>query len=312
MTRISAVQNVASWTTDAKVRSWGSAVSSSLAACGLVQTADTGQINHTTTTHPAAANTLIGYEVWRFNDTLQATRPIYLKMSYYTSAATSGAGPHMRYQMGTGSDGAGNLTGLMSSSLLHSPSSGVNQASSSTTQQMLFTHTEGYFLMYASSNSGMSDMSNSPFWLAVCRTFDPVTGVPTGSGMQYVRAGYLSNTSVNLFTQHFNFDLQVIINSSEFTGLGFPPVLGTSMGSYTFPIYTCLPEPQVNAALLGYKSADIAHLSTFTCKPIGSSITRTYIALTGAQAHVNSIAHADISGLSATSQNSRCAFLWED
>lgn len=97
---------------DANFRAWGSYLSARLAAVGLVQTGDTGQINWTTVLTPAGINTYQGYEVWRFNDTLQATSPVYIKIQYGEGSAVDG--PGIRVQFGSGSDGAGNLTGNVS------------------------------------------------------------------------------------------------------------------------------------------------------------------------------------------------------
>ena len=108
----------ANWTnasSDANFRAWGDYVSTQLAAMGLVQTADTGQIDWATVTNPGAINTYSGYEIWRFADSLQATAPVYIKIQYGEGSAVDG--PGMRFQFGTGSDGAGNLTGTTSSNL---------------------------------------------------------------------------------------------------------------------------------------------------------------------------------------------------
>jgi hypothetical protein len=42
-------------------------IAAQIAAMGLVQTSDTGQINWVTVARPAL-NTIAGYEIWRFND----------------------------------------------------------------------------------------------------------------------------------------------------------------------------------------------------------------------------------------------------
>lgn len=97
---------------DANFRAWGSYLAARFAAVGLVQTADTGQINWTTVTTPAGINTYQGYEIWRFADALQATAPVYFKIQYGEGSAVDG--PGIRIQFGTGSDGAGNLTGTTS------------------------------------------------------------------------------------------------------------------------------------------------------------------------------------------------------
>lgn len=94
---------------DTEFRQWGSAVSVAIAAVGLIQTSDTGQINWTTVLAPTTTNQKRGYEIWRFNDSLQATRPIYVRLDY-------GSGPNVQYNpqiwftVGTATDGAGNIT----------------------------------------------------------------------------------------------------------------------------------------------------------------------------------------------------------
>lgn len=95
--------------TDANFRSWGSGISAAIAAVGLIQTADTAQINWTTVLAPSTTNQKRGYEMWRFNDGLQATRPIFIRLDY-------GSGPNIQYNpqiwltVGTATDGAGNVT----------------------------------------------------------------------------------------------------------------------------------------------------------------------------------------------------------
>lgn len=105
------------WTTavahasDTDFRAWGSELSGKLAAAGLVQTADTGQINWSTVTRPST-NTAGGYEIWRFNDSLQGTAPILIKIEYGTGS--NATYPQIWATVGSGSNGAGTLTGTVS------------------------------------------------------------------------------------------------------------------------------------------------------------------------------------------------------
>lgn len=96
---------------DADFRTWGTAIAAQLAAVGLVQTADTGQINLTTVTRPAI-NTVGGYQIWRFNDAEQANFPIYLKIEYSIGGVADR--PSLKVTLGTGSNGSGTLTGQLS------------------------------------------------------------------------------------------------------------------------------------------------------------------------------------------------------
>lgn len=128
--------NVSPYTaTDAAFRAWGSAVSAGIAAAGWVQTSDTGQINWATVTGPGtvAQNVVAGYEIWRMNDSLQASYPVFLKLQYGSGPNSSGSygkAPNLTFAVGTASDGAGNLATSMgvaptaATALNSSPSSG--------------------------------------------------------------------------------------------------------------------------------------------------------------------------------------------
>jgi hypothetical protein len=101
--------------TDANFRIWGSAVAARLLASGLVKTSDTGQIDWTTVLAPTLANTMQGYEIWRFDDALQATAPVYIKFQFGSAATV--ANPNLRVQFGSGSNGSGTLTGVASAEI---------------------------------------------------------------------------------------------------------------------------------------------------------------------------------------------------
>src|SRR4051812_43985318 len=74
---------------DALFRSWGSGLSAQFAAMGLVKTADTGQIDWSTITTPVASSQKMGYEIWRFNDALQATKPVFIRIDFGSSIGGS-------------------------------------------------------------------------------------------------------------------------------------------------------------------------------------------------------------------------------
>lgn len=101
-------------TSDSTFRLWGSSVSATISSMGLVQTSDTGQINWATVAHPTATLVSQGYEIWKFNDSLQGTVPIFLKFEY-GSAGGAAARPGLFLTIGSGSNGSGNLTGQTTS-----------------------------------------------------------------------------------------------------------------------------------------------------------------------------------------------------
>jgi hypothetical protein len=81
-----------------------------------VRTADTGQVDATTVALPAN-NSVGGFSVWRANDALQATTPIFLRIEFtrHTTGDATNSPPGYSFQAGTATDGAGNLTGVVSS-----------------------------------------------------------------------------------------------------------------------------------------------------------------------------------------------------
>lgn len=93
--------------TDEKFRTWIKAIHKALEEVGLVQTADTGQINTATVTSPAI-NTFAGYSIWRFNDAEHEARPVYIKFEFGKGAVA--ARTALSWCVGRGSNGSGTLT----------------------------------------------------------------------------------------------------------------------------------------------------------------------------------------------------------
>jgi hypothetical protein len=95
--------------TDTDFRAWGSQISAQLQAVGLVQTADTGQIDWTTVSISGYPGS-VGYEIYEFSasDPFQAGTPVVFKLEY---GAASAEAPEMWLTVGASSDGAGNITG---------------------------------------------------------------------------------------------------------------------------------------------------------------------------------------------------------
>lgn len=105
---------------DADFQAWVQGIHNALAALGtLTQTADTGQINPATVVKPAA-NAVAGYEVWRFSDTLQATVPVFIKIEY--AGGSPATRPNLYVTVGSGSNGAGTLTGQVGTRAQLNPS----------------------------------------------------------------------------------------------------------------------------------------------------------------------------------------------
>ena len=160
---------------DAGFRAWGLEVSTRLAAIGLVQTADTGQVNWATVTRPVA-NTYNAYEIWRFNDTMQATAPVFIKIEYGTGGSPTA--PSMRVTVATGSNGSGTLTGTSTSAhkvvAENIPASIVNNYPS------FACATDGQ--AWICNKYGLSGSAHAAMFFHVKRTCDSA-GVPDGRGV---------------------------------------------------------------------------------------------------------------------------------
>ena len=114
-------------------RDWGSKLSAAIQAVGLVKTSDSGQINWETV-NPVVGQ-MAGYEIFRFNDALQATHPIFIKLEYGNDSIYAA----FRTTVGKATDGAGNL-----SDILHQAASYPNAGLNATTN----------FTSYVSSGDG--------------------------------------------------------------------------------------------------------------------------------------------------------------
>lgn len=89
-------------------KAWAQAISSFFSTAGWVQTSDTGQVNWSTIASVPTAGNFV-YEVWKPGDALTA---YYVKIEY-GSNSSSGSNPQMALTIGTATNGAGTLTGFV-------------------------------------------------------------------------------------------------------------------------------------------------------------------------------------------------------
>jgi hypothetical protein len=169
----------ASWSTvldqtsDAAFRTWGLELNTKFAAVGMVQTADTGQINWTTVTRAAVINTAAGYEIWKLS-----SGNLYFKIEYGTGG-TQPTIPALWLTTGTGSNGSGTLTGQTSTRTELGKFNTVI-SSTVTNYQSYLCATANYFGL--SWKIGSAATANMPrAFMAVAQTVDS-TGAATSVG----------------------------------------------------------------------------------------------------------------------------------
>lgn len=264
--------------TDANYRIWGSELSAKFAEVGLVQTADTGQINWATAVRPGVA-TDGGYEIWRWNDAMQATAPIFMKVWYGTGGATTY--PRIRVEVGTGSNGSGTITGTGAGVLIPLNHSNTNVGSATPTPSYM-CHTEGFFGISWKRNSSPQGC------FVFCRTVD-ATGTPDGHGLMIWGYGTTSGTAAaiaNMRVYRFASPASVIYSAVSSTGAFELAISPGWLASSTTPggdkqIYLCwgaFPEVRPLVGIVGVLYAEFAEPSTFTCAMVGTT-PRTYICL---------------------------------
>lgn len=126
---------------------------------GMVQTADTGQLV-VANIASVTGNTTYGYQVWRFNDSLQGTDPLFVKFVFYTPSTANYQGVYI--YTGTGSDGSGNLTGQVSNqSRMGGSFYGVS--TTITASQVYACHVDGYFGYTFGPNNSSAPGYGYPF-----------------------------------------------------------------------------------------------------------------------------------------------------
>lgn len=192
--------------TDANFRLWGSGISTALAAAGLVKTTDTGQIDWATVLRPTTAGQSRGYEIWRFDDVLQATRPVFIRLDY-GSGSVAINNPGLYIALGTATDGAGLLTSATGfpNTVIYSPGNPAvpfaipntgyvfngngNDYNTATLNNLYVASDGGSSLMiagwYSAAGSGFPTQTGG--LVVVERTRDQ-DGAPNGDGLMMVRA----------------------------------------------------------------------------------------------------------------------------
>lgn len=176
-----AATNLYGFITDTEFRAFITAFGNALDAVGLVQTADTGQLNRATIVR-AGNGVDAGYEVWRFDDAAQATAPVFFKLLYQSGYWAGPTGLRLVIELGTGSNGSGTLTGLGSGTTYvlmdgnpSAPTASVCQAASDGS---------GLTLQYLPT---LNDTNHS--WYMALDRFRDADGDPSGAGVYLFARG---------------------------------------------------------------------------------------------------------------------------
>lgn len=265
---------------DADFRGWGANLSAKLAAVGLVQTADTGQINWSTVTRPAI-NVYAGYEIWRYPDS-----SIFMKWEFGTASVATH--PQIRVSVATGSNGSGTLTSASSASGDISDArtimpSATAISNAGTNFRSLMSFSNGFFGFCGYLNS-LSNEDHERAFFAVARTTDANGAVTNDGAVVYWR----NSTTGNAFHQPMRFGAAARATTSD-GSYGYVPgslpastyYIGPDFFYQVFVNWAAYPLVRPTMAICTVCRADALGNPTFTpfkATLVGST-ERTYISL---------------------------------
>lgn len=251
-------------TSDAGFRAWGSELGTNFTAAGLIQAADTGQINWATVLRPAA-NVVGGYEIWKLPDS-----SLFIKLEYATGSAPAYA--TIWITVGTGSNGTGTLTGQLSTR--NSIVNGTAASSATTVYPTYICVTNDYFLLHWKDNS----VSNAyPMGQVLVGKTVGTTGVATTDGYGVLRFQGASATGfqcVRLVAPAATYN-----ESNYFTlipGNVSSSLVGTDIQAYQ--IWMNIPDIRPFMWGFVYIAAEIPDNSTVSVAVVGAT-AHTYLSL---------------------------------
>ena len=282
-------------TTDASFREWGKAISDGIAAVGLVKVPDTGTVDWASVAKSATNNSAAGFEIWRLDDPLQATHPVFIKIEYGCQQHVTIPGTWVT--LGRGSDGSGSLTGV----LAPRRQTQANTGSTTLTQSALliepiYISSDGSSLCIAPRTTAAGNASRVGA-VIVDRSRDSA-GAPTATGgvvlTEGTSSGGVSNggtSSADMHTWSYSGEYAMgsvpavapaFVNSTA--GISAFTSLASGDKAPVFPYIAVLPNhaPWQVLAAVGIMAGDAAN-GPFTANVLGS--VRSYRSIPVGDAH---------------------------
>lgn len=252
-------------TSDAGFRAWGSGFAALLAAAGMVQAADSGQINWTTVTRPGVS-TAGGYEIWHNSDS-----SMFLKLEYGTGTGTTI--PQMWVTAGTGSNGSGTITGQTNTRAIWTSQNVPNSTATTYTTYMCATTNAFAVAWKVNGFSGAFPLG----YLVIGKSVDGA-GAATSTGIGVLRSGSNGGTptlqSVRQAATAVTFTDSV--NFCVIPGNPSASLVGADIQAYQ--TWLNLPNVVPFAWCCAYVLSEITRLNTFPVAMVGA-VSHTYLAL---------------------------------
>lgn len=189
----------------ANFKNWAQEISTAFSTLGWVQTSDTGQVNWSTIA--AVPSSTYVYEIWKANGSNASSMPIYVKVGYGFSSTV----PAVEITVGTGSNGSGTITGVVTTGAPLEPTLLTLTNKGATTFQCYFSGSADDFRMYmwgASASNQLGELwvidrsknssgADTASYFTVCVACSiETTGIASNKGMQQ------SLSAAQLSSQH--------------------------------------------------------------------------------------------------------------
>ena len=171
---------------DANIRAWAQFIEDTLVTVGgWTVAADINQTLPSALLHATVANAKQGFRIYRMNDALQATAPVFMRIDYGSGNAGVPAVPGVFLTLGTGSNGSGTITGQVLLNLQMGPvTNGINAPCRSYGSASTNRVAIGMFITPAAA---------LPLAFSVERTKDS-TGADTPEGLLLVGCSFTTST----------------------------------------------------------------------------------------------------------------------
>lgn len=172
----------------------------------LTQTADTGQLANPVVAARPSTNTSAGYWILKWDD--GTSTPLYFRIDVGTGVSAST--PRIQWQIGSGSDGAGNLTGAVTSQTTVSVNAPAASAVTNYTSYLCCA-TGGFGLLWKGTANSSSQTGEA--FVLVGRSIDD-SGVVNNDGYLTVSP---ANSPTSWSAQSVNLSNNVVFSTSGST-----------------------------------------------------------------------------------------------
>lgn len=247
---------------------------------GLIQTADTGQLDPLNPpAWPGSQGFQSQYLIFRMDDSQQATDPIFLKVQFGRSGTPNG-GVSIQVTIGQGSNGAGTLTGTTG---VISADGGGNSTSGTPTVQTYMCAGEGYWF-WAEAVGWTNGMVARTFG-GLNRTRNPSTYAFDGQGV----IGFANTTIQSPWTYRFLTMAPIkwggglpaaSVGHNYCVVPGQPASTALLNGDkQLYPHFYTWPDVRQNWATFTARQSEVGgtNPTTFSARPLLSGPSRTFI-----------------------------------